>query len=148
MKMYVTVNDRQKLPELNELIAAMWEENVSFSKAGDAFRFSDYTTLALCWDKWVDDPRWSNHHKYKEYIYFELPVKLGCSAPITIEMADDAAFVDKRAFLKAAYFLAKKAGGTISFDKKLWVTPDDFMNAHQDILNLSFQEAIEASLVE
>lgn len=148
MKIYVIINNQRNLPELDELIAAMWEENITYFKAGDAIRFSKCTTFSICWDKWVDDKRWTDHSKFKEYIYFELPCNPSLIEPILIETTDDAVFVDKRAFLKASYYIAKKAGGKISFDKKFWVTPDDFMNKNKDILNISFKDAIEVSLFE
>lgn len=148
MKIHVMIGNRENIPEVKELVSTMWENNINFSKAGDAPQLKNCTTLSICWDKWVDDKRWSNHPKFKEYIYFDLLGELDKQELIIIEIADDAVFVDRRAFLKAAYFIAKKTNGKISANKQLWATPEEFLVKNIDILNISFKDAIEASLLE
>lgn len=146
MQLIVTFNNREILPEINELVAIMWKKDVNFSKVGNAASFKKCTSFTLSWDKWLDDKRWLGHNKFKEYIYFTFLDKEKNFKGIEVEVADDAILVDKRAFLKAAIYIAEKADGKISNDGIAWMTPEEFSEMNNETLKYSFEEAAEASL--
>lgn len=146
MKLYVNIPDRKTLPEIDKLIEFMWKKNVSISKAADAERLRDCTTLAICWDKWVDDNRWVNNCKFKEYIYFNIPKKIQLSNPIIVEIADDAVLVDKRAVYKAVLLIASCGDGLISKDRTIWLSKNEFEEQNKKLLICSFEDAVEISL--
>lgn len=148
MKKYIMVSTRKALPRTFELASIMWEKDISLSRSGDAIDLKNCTTLALSWDKWINDKRWSGKTKSSELIYFEIPKKIDkFTNPITIEIADDAVLVDKRAFLKAAIYIAEKAYGKISDDGITWMTPEEYSEMNKETLKYSFEEAAEASLL-
>lgn len=57
------------------------------------------TFLTLSWDKWLDDERWMGHPKFKEYLYFEIE-SINNEQQLSIEIDEDACFVDFRAYIK------------------------------------------------
>lgn len=144
MKLFLLVKSRKALPTTFDLARIMWEEGISLSRWGDAIDLKNCTTLGLSWAKWEDDKRWREHQKSNEMIYFELPKKVKGN-PITIEIADDAPLVDKRAAYKAAIYIAEKAEGKISEDGKEWLTPDKYSELVDDYLKYTFKEAAELS---
>jgi hypothetical protein len=73
----------------------------------------------LCWDKWVDDPRWSSHEKFIEHVYFDTSPD---TSVISIEVDDDATIVDKRAVHKACLLIAERCGGLLSVDEEKWMS--------------------------
>lgn len=147
MKVYILVNNRKNLPEFDELVAAMWERGISFSRLGDSASFKKCTVAELSWDKWISDSRWSGKGKPHEFIEFRLPKKINNYAnSISIEVADDALPVDKRAFHKAALYIAERADGKISTDKNVWMTPEEYLEEVKRYMQYTFQEAAEESL--
>lgn len=149
MRTYIIVKGRKALPKTFELAAVMWKEGISLSRCGDAYEFKNCTTLALSWDKWIDDEKWSGKNKSSQLIYFELPKKIeDYSDKITIEMDDNAVLVDKRAFYKAAIYIAEMSEGKISIDGIKWLTPEKYKQQFKDYLDYSFEEAVELSFNE
>lgn len=146
MKVCVNLSNRSALPEINELAEAMWSKGVSFSHAGDNSRFKFCNTLALSWDKWIDDIRWSMHPKSKEYVYFELKDREKQSLMIVIEVDDRAILIDKLATYKAALYIAEKCNGEISADGVMWYTPEEYKDIAEVFLRYNFNQAVEESL--
>lgn len=147
MKLFINYKKKNSLPDIADLVTNMWKEGISFSKATDAVSFRDCTTLSLAWDKWLDDKRWVSHPKFKEYIYFDLTTKeRGLSHMMLLEIDDDATAIDKRAFYKAAIYIAEKIQGEISVDEIIWLESKDYAETVKEYLKLSFEEAVELSL--
>lgn len=147
MKIFVIVKKKSSLPETEELAFVMWDKNISFSKIGNHYLFKKCTSLLLSWDKSHDDPRWKGHPKLCEYIEFEIKSeKYKRHANISIEIPDDAVFVDTRAAHKAALFLAEKCDGKISVDGDEWVTSTQYFETVKNYLHCNFSEAVERSL--
>ena len=146
MKLFVIIQQRKRLPEINTLVETMWAPCISFSKAGNAKHFKHCTSLALCWDKWIDDDKWNSHPKSKEYIYFHIPKVVNKYSPLSIEIANDALDVDRRAFYLAAYCIAKTSDGMISYDMTEWQSPTDFYKNHMELLGRSFEDTVDSSL--
>jgi hypothetical protein len=145
MKVYVSIkSNREHLPEIIEMADIMWEKDISLSRSGDGNSLKNCTTLALCWDKWVDDQRWDSHPKFKEYIYFEISQKENIS--ITIEVDDEATIVDIRSVQKAALYLAEECDGKISTDGEIWIAPIDYYEFAKEYLQITFKESVEKSL--
>lgn len=148
MKIFIKYNKKSNLPDIDDLVKKMWKENINVSKVGDALRFRDCTTLSLAWDKWLDDKRWTSHPKFKEYIYFELIKESESTNKIIIETEDDVIEVDKCAFYKAAVLIGEKTRGEISTDGITWMKIDDYIKGVNRYLILSFEEAVELSLLK
>jgi DNA primase catalytic subunit len=147
MKLYLFLKKKSSLPEIEELAFTIWDKNINFSKIGDHYVLKNCTVLSLSWDKWYDDPRWKGNEKSREYIDFELITeKYKRSVNVSIHVADDAVFVDKRAVHKAAVFLAQTCDGKISEDGKVWGTPEEYSQIVKEYLQCTFVEAVEKSL--
>jgi len=146
MKIYVDINKgRECLPEIIDLVDVMWEKGISLSRAGDGTSFKNCTSLALCWDKWVDDKRWEMHPKFKEYIYFEVSPE--DKLVVTIEVDDESTIVDKRSVHKAALYIAERCDGKLSIDGITWIVPSTYREITKVYLQYDFKESIEKSLV-
>lgn len=146
MKVYLKIINKLALPTIRELVETMYKKGINISKAGDSIKFKDCTTFSMCWDKWVDDKRWDNHPKFKEYIYFD--AVLTDKDIICIEIDDDATFVDKRAFCKATILIAEKQHQLISYDGLKWIIISEFVRHENKYLKCNFEGAIEISLTD
>lgn len=148
MKLIIRFNDKKYLPKIDDLVYYMWNKNINFSKAGNSTKLATITSLSLCWDKWVDDIRFNTHPKFKEYIYFEQLSKSKNPPTLSIEVDNDALFIDKRAFYRAGLIIAQKTQGEISFDQQKWMKPNEFFSTYNEIIKFSFENAVEVSLKE
>ena len=61
----------------------------------------------------MDDERWGDHPKFKEYIHFDVEW-VNNEQQLSIEMDEDACFVDFRAVYKAIVFIAERCNTLIS----------------------------------
>ncbi|MFT8349937.1 hypothetical protein [Clostridium saccharoperbutylacetonicum] len=147
MKIFIKYNENGDLPDIDDLVKKMWKENINVSKVADAVSFRDCTTLSLAWDKWLDDKRWASHPKFKEYIYFELIKESRFTSKIIMQIEDDAIEVDKCAFYKAVVLIGEKTRWEISADGIKWIKIDDYIKVVNRYLKLSFEEAVELSLL-
>lgn len=136
----------KKIPKMSELVEIMWKKDISVSRIGNQHTLRRNGYLTLSWDKWLDDERWEEHSKFKEYIYFEIKV-IKNEYCLSIEIDDDACFVDIRAVHKAAMYIAKKANTLVSYNKKKWIKQSDYKIIVRKYLDTSFEEAVEKSLL-
>jgi hypothetical protein len=144
MEVYIKLMKKNSLPTIDTLTKAMWFENASISKAGNDEYLNTRDEVSLSWDKWINDERWTEHSKSKEYIYFQLIQ----SRVMKIEVDDAATFVDKRAVYLAAKLLAEKTEGEIKIDDNKWLSIEEFIDIRKNYINCSIDNAIEISLNE
>jgi hypothetical protein len=141
MELFIKVDNLELLPKRDEIKNVMWEQANNISHSLD---LSEFNSLMLSWDKWIDDSRWVNINKSKEHVNFEISNK----NMIVIDIADDALFVDKRAFFKGALFICEKTKGMISNDKLNWFKPNDFKYQVRVYIDTSFNEGVDKSFQE
>ncbi|MBQ4900935.1 hypothetical protein KB559_19025 [Paenibacillus sp. Marseille-P2973] len=145
MKLFLKVKDKNCLPEADELVAIMWKRGVNISRVGRQDSLIIGTSLTLSWDKWLDDERWRGHPKCKEYLYFEIET-INNEQQLSIEIDEDACFVDFRAMYKAVEFIAERCNTLISIDKGIWVQIKEYRLKVDNYIKINFQEAVEKSL--
>ena len=141
MNLFIKVDNINALPSRLEIQEVMWEQANNISHA---FDLKEFSSLMLSWNKWLDDNRWGNSNKSFEHINFEF-IK---EDEVVVDIADDALFVDKRAFYRAVLFICEKANGEISIDELVWHRPNEFRLNVKSYLDCSFNEAVERSLQE
>lgn len=147
MKLFIRISNKKNLPAIGDLVKYMWNIGISFSKAGDSTKLETLTYLSLCWDKWLDDSRFENHPKFKEYIYIERFMDIGKKNTIfSFEIDDDALFVDIRAFFRGAIKLAQRSEGELSLDQLSWMNLRQFLEIYTNYIEVDFMEAVEKSL--
>lgn len=144
MKLLVKIININSIPKIKKLKEIMWPGSSSFSRVGRDHHLKKGVEIALAWDKWIDDPRWSGHIKSKEYLYFQF-IK---PDTFNIEIEDDAIFVDKRAAYLVAAYLASKNNSSVRVDEDNWYTADKFVELSQEYSKCSFEEAVTISLGE
>ena len=105
--------------------------------------------LSLKWDKGLNDEKWSKVKPVFKYEYISMyPIKEKKMLYFETDHIDILT-VDKRALYIMVCELAKEVQGTISDDRGgNWWTLEEFKEKHQEILNLTFEEANEISLKE
>ncbi len=145
MKYFLKVNDKNCLPEVDELVEIMWKKGVDISRVGQQDSLINGTSLTLSWDKWLDDERWREHPKFKEYLYFEIESNKN-EQQLSIEIDEDACFVDFRALYKAIEFIAERCNTLISIDKGKWIELIEYRLKVDNYIKTTFSEAVEKSL--
>lgn len=144
MELFIKMKNANSIPSIEDLKRVMWYENASISRVGNDDLLKSGEEISLSWDKWIDNQRWSNHPKSKEYIYFQfIQPNL-----LKIEIDDSATFVDKRAVVLAGKFLAEIDDGDCSFNNRNWLQKDDFIKRINKYLQCSFDSAVEESLIK
>ncbi|UTR14126.1 hypothetical protein MM221_16315 [Salipaludibacillus sp. LMS25] len=146
MKIFIKIKDKNCLPKVDELVEIMWQKGVNLSRVGEQDSLTNGTSLSLSWDKWLDDERWKGHSKFKEYIYFEIE-STSSEHKLSIEVDDDACFVDIRAIYKAVEYIAERCNALISMDKGEWLQLNEFKASVDNYLKTSFSDAVEQSLI-
>jgi len=144
MEVYIKIMKKNTLPKIETLNKVMWFENASISKVGNDEYLNNGEEVSLSWDKWINDPRWAQHCKSKEYIYFQLIN----SQVMKIEVDDDALFVDKRAVYLATKLLAEKNNGEINIEGEKWLSIEEFNDITKEYINCSLVDAVDKSLKE
>lgn len=145
MKYFLKVNDKNRLPKVDELVDIMWKKGVHISRVGQQDSLIIGTSLTLSWDKWLDDERWRGHPKFKEYLYFEIE-SINNEQLLSIEIDEDACFVDFRALYKAIEFIAERCNTLISIDKGKWIQLNEYRLKVDNYIKTTFSEAVEKSL--
>jgi hypothetical protein len=146
MKIFLKIKDENCLPKVDELVEIMWKKGVNLSRVGERDSLINGTSLSLSWDKWLDDERWKGHSKFKEYIYFEIE-STNSERKLSIEVDEDACFVDIRAVYKAVEFIAERCNPLISMDKGEWIQLNEYRAKVDNYLKTSFSHAVEQSLI-
>ncbi|MGX7420761.1 hypothetical protein ACWOFR_18475 [Carnobacterium gallinarum] len=154
MRIYIIINKSSIELDYRELSEKMWfkcylNKKLEISHGGNTETLKENYRLTLKWDKWLNDKRWNvlNTDLDSEYIYVA-PIR---DKHILYFETDhlDILTVDKRALYTMVCELAKEVQGTISDDnEENWLTLEEFKEKHQEILNLTFEEANEISLKE
>lgn len=144
MEFTIKIKQADTIPSIDDFKSIMWYEKASISRVGNDSLFRRGEEISLSWDKWIDDPRWSNHVKSKEYIYFQF-IRPNF---FKIEIDDSAIFVDKRAAFLATRYLIEANDGEVSFDGVTWLQKNDFTEIYKPYLQCSFVDAVEESLVQ
>ncbi|WP_058302088.1 hypothetical protein [Gorillibacterium timonense] len=143
MELYIKIKDADSLPTIEDLKRVMFFENASVSRFGNDHLLRKGAEIALSWDKWIDDPRWSHHSKSKEYIYIQF-IQPNI---VKVEVDDSATFVDRRAAILAGKFIVDIDDGDSSYDNEKWLQKKDFIRSINKYLHFSFQSAVEQSLI-
>ena len=148
MKNFISYDKNSNLPEISDMVMNMWKDEISISKASDALRFKDCTTLSLAWDKWIDDTRWISNPNQKNIFIFDITTnETGDKYNMLLEIDDHAVEVDKRAFHKAILLIAEKTLGKISMDGLTWMNSEEYAEIFKEHLKHSFTESVDLSLV-
>lgn len=154
MKTIVFFSNRDNIPSMEKLATFIWSINVSYSYIKTGNDFYDSDDLAISWDKWIDNHEWSGHDKSSEYIGFNIVICKDCIKKfklnliskeidskycMRIDIADDALLIDKRAYLRAIYLIAKSCNGYIlEENSKSLLTSDEFYEKYRDIIEMPF----------
>lgn len=142
IELFIYCTNLKSLPNRSSLKKMMWSEARSISHSLD---LKEFGSLALSWDKWIDDERWRKDAKKPvEYINFEVLD----NNIVLIDIEDNALFIDKRAFYKGAIYICEKTNGKISEDKITWKSPNEFIHNVSNYILSSFKEAVELSYKE
>ncbi len=141
MNLFIKVENIKALPSRSLMKEVMWEQANNISHG---FDLKEFDSLMLSWDKWLDDSRWSGLNKSFEHINFEITKE----NEVVVDIADDALFVDKRAFFRGALLICEKTNGKISVDEIVWHPPNEFRLNVKNYLECSFNEAVEKSFQE
>ncbi|MGY3777879.1 hypothetical protein [Isobaculum melis] len=153
MKIYIKLNktDNMNLGYRN-LAEKMWfgifnGKKLELSHGGNNETLCENFSLSLKWDKWLNDERWSQKKFDTEYIMLD-PIR---NKTILYFKTDhiNILTVDKRALYTMVIEISKEVEGLISEDNmETWITVEEFINKHQEVLNLTFDEANNISLNE
>jgi hypothetical protein len=144
MEVFIKLMKKNLLPKIDTLNKVMWFEKASISKVGNDEYLKNGEEVSLSWDKWINDQRWNENSKSKEYIYFQFIQP----QVLKIELDDDATFVDKRAVFLATKYIAEKTKGEIKIEANKWISLEEFIVMTKDYLNCSIDEAVNISLKE
>jgi hypothetical protein len=143
MNLYVSIKFN-RFPKMKKMINIMYFRGANYSWVGNDNDLRYGEGVQFCWNKWVDDIRWSGRDDNNTYINAKLINK----AILHIQSDEqDIPIVDKRAiavFVK--YLLEMDDPNTWSFDQSDWKNKDQFLDEFSDILRLSFDDAIKLSL--
>lgn len=153
MNIYGQIRDKEHFfPGFQEVAEKIWFKE----KNGKGVEFShswipELFSIGLSLDKWLNDERWNK-------IDAPLDREMLESSITKIKEFDEVQFrtqhkdiltMDKRAFYIFVIEGMKLFGGLLSEDdRETWITVDEFEQRHQDILNLTYDEANEISLEE
>ena len=171
MRLYIKSDFTKKIDfTTRELVWKMWfkERNgkkISFSNVGDDAMLQDDFFFGVQFDKWrFNDKRW-NHIPYDksnpwtsfsdENIQLEFEndfITDGRERGENLRIATthtDILTVDKRALYIMAIEVASVIDGQISEDdKETWLSVEEFKTKHKDLLNMTYDEAVDISLEE
>jgi hypothetical protein len=142
MNFYVTVK-LKNIPRIKKMIKIMYFDGADYSWAGNDYslRFGDGTEF--CWDKWMDDARWSEREDTKTYI----SIQRENDSILHIQSDDEIPFVDQRAIVILMNYLLKRDETSLwSTDGKEWHDYKKFLVEYREILEYSFESALELSL--
>jgi hypothetical protein len=156
------MRSRDVVPRMTELVSYMWAPRVAFSYARTGTDMHDSTDVAIKWDKWLDNPDWRGQPKGTEHISFEwncfdrvrsevseefcrLCRASRAESVLTIEMADDAVAMDRRAFVRAVYVIAERAQGCIySPDDQRVLDASEYYRANRELIEKAFSADVNA----
>ncbi|QKI80699.1 hypothetical protein [Kroppenstedtia eburnea] len=156
MEIFLEINRRGKFPNKEQLVKAMWEQDVNISISTFNLPLWKCDTFTLSWDKWLDDRRWSGLVGSKVNINFYLEsdedledrqIKLAYKQ-MMIEVENPVLLVDKKAVYQAAILIADRCDGVISLNQRDWLSIDEFKQVVEETLGFTFKEAAEVSLKE
>ena len=172
MKLYLKGDYTKEIPfDYIELAKRMWFDTkdgkpVDFSYFGNTRPFKTDPTIHLKLNKWMHDNRWNNvqlkegiTNKFGSHVYENLELDFEDN-PATdyrekgdcLRLASthfDLLTVDKRAMYIMAIEIATAIDGQISEDdKETWLNIEEFKTKHADLLNLTYDEAVNISLEE
>jgi hypothetical protein len=144
MELFVKITDANTIPMIEELRQIMWDVDSSVSRVGNDSHLKSGEEITLSWDKWVDDSRWTNHDKSKEYLYFQfIQPDL-----FKIEVDDNASFVDVRAALLVTAYLAQKNKSAVKIGEDNWLSVNIFLEKCKKYIQCSFEDAVNYSLAK
>lgn len=147
MFVWLKLIEKKNIPTMSELVEAMWKKDINISRTGNERTLKNDGYLTLSWDKWLDDERWKENSKCKEYIYFDVEKRSG-SHYLSIEIDDAACFLDIRAFHQATIYIAKKTNALISKNEQEWILLNHYLPLVSEYTSDTFEEANERSLNE
>ena len=167
MRLYIKSNFKQKIAlTTRELVWKMWFKERKGVQVGFSYARDDDFYFSVSLDKFSsNDERWGvtdfkigdnpwNSFKY-EYIILDFEDSYESDGR---EKGDylriisthlDILTVDKRAMYIMAIEVASAIDGQISEDdKETWLSVEEFKTKHKDLLNMTYDEAVDISLEE
>ncbi|MCO6018867.1 hypothetical protein CKN86_03435 [Carnobacterium divergens] len=154
MRIYVQINLVEIALNYRELAEKMWfscynHKKLELSHMGNTETLQEDFSLSLKWDKWLNDDRWTSRLTASNHEHISVdPIRNNTMLYFETDHVNILT-VDKRALYIMVCELAKEVQGTISDDnEENWLTLEEFKEKHQEILNLTFEEANEISLKE
>ena len=167
MRLYIKSNFKQKIAlTTRELVWKMWFKERKGVQVGFSYARDDDFYFSVSLDKFSsNDERWGvtdfkigdnpwNSFKY-EYIILDFEDSYESDGREKgdylriITTHKDILTVDKRALYIMAIEVASAIDGQISEDdKETWLSIEEFKTKHKDLLNLTYDEAVDISLEE
>jgi hypothetical protein len=141
VNLYLSINVKH-LPELRDIISIMYFAGASYSWVGDDddLRFGE--GVEFCWDKWVNDQRWSGREDGKTYISVELNRNL----ILHVYSEEEIPLVDQRAIVVfVKHLLEADDKNSWSSDQTRWRSKAEFLFKYKEILSHTFESALERS---
>ena len=172
MRLYLKGDYTKEIPfDYLELAKRMWFDTkdgkrVDFSYFGNNRPFKTDPTIHLKLNKWMHDNRWNNvqlkegiTNKFGSHVYENLELDYEDNPATDYREKGDCLrlasthlellTVDKRAFYIMAIEVASVIDGQISEDdKETWLSVEEFKTKHKDLLNMTYDEAVDISLEE
>jgi hypothetical protein len=156
MRIYVEIKNRNLSLDYRELAEKMWfksyrGKDLELSHIGNTSSLNENYRLALKWDKWGNDHRWSTNDAVKsfsdEYISLD-PIREKSVMYIETDHVNIVQ-VDFRALCIMTKELAEAVKGLISDDAmKTWLSLEEFEEKYNTVLHMSFENANDQSLNE
>ncbi len=139
MNFYVSIH-LIHLPTLSNIISLMYFDGASYSWVGDDedLRFGE--GVEICWDKWVNDQRWSGREDGKTYI----SVELNRNSILHVYSEEEIPLVDQRAIVVfVKHLLEADDKNSWSSDQTSWRRKAEFLFKYKEILSHTFESALE-----
>ena len=160
---YIGIKDKMKLPKFWDLVYYMWDKELSISYVKVGEEIWDCKGISVSWDKWIDNPKWSGSYKTVEHIdidiynvldkeiesrvsknIYHLINKNNNNYIVCIDISDNAVTMDRRAFLRATYMIAKKCSGIIyDEERNKLLSYEEFYNINKFIIEKTFDKSVE-----
>jgi hypothetical protein len=142
MNLYVSFKFNH-LPKMKKMIGIMYFPGADYSWVGNDTDLRCGEGVQFCWNKWVDDTRWSGRDDSNTYINARLIDK----SILHIQSDEqDIPIVDQRAIAEfVRYLLEIDNHNTWSLDQSDWKNKNQFLDEFK-MFKFSFEDAVEMSL--
>jgi hypothetical protein len=154
MRLYINPQKTETKLSYRELAEKMWfkEKNgheLEISHVGNDESLQDNLFLSLSIDKWLNDSKWKKIESPLQFEDIDLEFLKEENLLFIMSKHQKILTVDKRALYIMAVELAKDLDGSISEDgKSTWLSVEEFEKKHQEVLELTYEQANDISLDE